>query len=355
VDTENNFVMARVDSLSEFVAAEFTGEILEDLTLTRGEPEGEFGQGNQTNEITIPEHWRWAEYFYGFQGIDEIKWMEDGCGQWHNYVVGWHAHDMIEYLMKFGGDYSRLVLRGKADRPGPVTVNIYVDGIYKVTATWDKDENCNQDVVADIPGIPYCTHAIAVEFVDDYWDRWAGADGDRNLYLDGLRVTQSPGKMSSLTGGQPQGYFGCGEQTDEAGEPGLWRWAEYFYGFKGIDEIKWMKDGRGDWHNYVIGWHQGDLAEYLMKFGGDCDRLILRGKADRPGPVKVNIYVDGVYKVTAKWDKDNNCNQDVEVHIPGIPYGTHAIAVEFAEDYWDRWGGADGDRNLYLDGLRVIP
>jgi len=99
-----------------------------------------------------------------------------------------------------------------------------------------------------------------------------------------------------------------------------------------------------------MGWHQGDLIEYLMKFGGDYSRLVLRGIADRPGPVELEIYIDGQYKARAAWDNNNDCNQDAAVEIGGISYDTHAIAVKFVNDYYNP---SMGDRNFYLDGLKV--
>lgn|GEM_PF-7079762 len=154
----------------------------------------------------------------------------------------------------------------------------------------------------------------------------------------------------TLTDGKPVGSFGSGAQTAEVTEPGQWRWAENFYGSKGIDQIKWMRDGRGQWHNYAIGWHKNDLAEYLMKFGGQYNRLILRGIADKPGPVQLGIYVDAKKVTTATLNASNNSNQDVKLKIEGIPYGTHAIAVKFENDKYKK---GRYDRNMYLDGLKV--
>jgi hypothetical protein len=322
-------------------------------SLTSGEPKGPFGAGGQTDEVTPPGTWRWAEWFYGFRDIDEIKWMKDGCGQWHNYAIGWHENDLAEYLMKFGGDCNRLIVRGRADRPGPVPLRIYIDGEVQATVEWNRNNNCNQDVVVEIPGLVYGTHAIAVEFAEDQWDPHGGADGDRNMYLDGLLVMESVEGIPSITGGEPKGSFGAGGQTDEVTPPGTWRWAEWFYGFRDIDEIKWIEDRCGERHNYAIGWHQNDLAEYAMKFGGRYRYLILRGIDDAPAPVIVNIYVDGDHKATARWTTGDGATRDVAVEIRDIPYGTHAIAIEFAEDFWIPEGGADQDRNLYLDGLLV--
>ncbi len=174
-------------------------------SITGGEPRGSFGSGGQTDEVTEPETWRWSEWFYGHQHIDQIAWLAgtDICGlrqqmynyafaapkqQMHNYAIGWHQNDLAEYLMKFGGNYSRLTLRGIADRPGPVELEIFIDGNYAAAAVWDNDNDCNQDVAVEIAGIPYGTHAIAVKFVNDYYS--PGTGEDRNFYLDGLRVTQ---------------------------------------------------------------------------------------------------------------------------------------------------------------------
>jgi murein DD-endopeptidase MepM/ murein hydrolase activator NlpD len=176
-----------------------------------------------------------------------------------------------------------------------------------------------------------------------------GFTGQYRAYVDDLRVFMDDvGMESSLTNGRPKGAFGSGGQTDEVTEPETWRWSEWFYGHQGIDLIAW-KEVCGERHTYAMGWHQGDLIEYLMKFGGDYDRLVLRGIADRPGPVELQVFVDGVHEATAYWDHNDDCNQDVAVKIPDIPYGTHAIAVRFANDKND----SSGDRNFYLDGLRV--
>jgi len=180
------------------------------------------------------------------------------------------------------------------------------------------------------------------------------ARGAHSNYFLVIQPDERPpetGSFFSLTGGVPVDRLGSGGQTDAVTEPGQWRWAENYYGYKGIDRIKWKRDRCGRWHNYAIGWHRGDLAEYLMKFGGRYNNLILRGIADRPGPVTVAIYVDAEKVATAEFDNNDNCNQDVAVRIDGIAYGTHAIAVKFVNDRYKR---NRYDRNLYLDGLKAI-
>jgi murein DD-endopeptidase MepM/ murein hydrolase activator NlpD len=177
-----------------------------------------------------------------------------------------------------------------------------------------------------------------------------GFTGQYETYVDDFRIFYN--NVVSLTDGNPKGIFGSGAQTDEVTEPNNWRWSEWFYGHQGIDRIAWMYDSCGGNYNYVIGGHQNDLVEYLMKFGGQYSRLVLRGMASRPGPVEMEIYVDGQYRGKTAWDADNGCNQDVAVEIKGIPYGTHAIAVKFVNDYSP---GGGIDRNFFLDGLYVAP
>jgi hypothetical protein len=156
---------------------------------------------------------------------------------------------------------------------------------------------------------------------------------------------------NSLTGGMPREPFGSGEQTDQVTEPGQWRWAEHYYGYQGIDRIRWQQDGCGKWHNYVIGWHQNDLVEYLMKFGGPYNKLVLRGIADKPGPVELAVYIDGEPVATVELDGNDDCSQDVTVAVDHIDFGTHAVAVQFVND---RYRKNQFDRNMYLDALRVI-
>lgn len=160
-------------------------------SLTDGKPNGSSGSGGHTDQVTEPGQWRWAEDYYGHKGIDRIQWRKDRCGRWHNYAIGWHQNDLIEYLMKFGGRYNKLILRGIADRPGPVTVAVYVDAERMATVQFDDNDNCNQEVAVEIEGIDYGTHAIAVKFVNDRYKR---NRYDRNLYLDALRVTGSDRK-----------------------------------------------------------------------------------------------------------------------------------------------------------------
>jgi hypothetical protein len=209
---------------------------------------------------------------------------------------------------------------------------LYVDGSLKLNKWIDQAPTT---YTIDVP-LSAGNHTIRM----DYYENGGGAVAKLSWKL-----------TSNLTGGEPKGAFGAGGQTDAVTEPGSWRFAEWFYGHRGIDQIASRTDACGAAHTYAMGWHGEDLAEYLMKFGGDYDQLVLRGIADRPGPVNLAIYIDGQYRATASWNNNNDCNQDVTVKITGISYGTHAIAVKFTNDYYDPT--ANADRNLYLDALVV--
>lgn len=160
---------------------------------------------------------------------------------------------------------------------------------------------------------------------------------------------------TSLTGGAGPSSMGSGSKTGAVGPAQTWRWSENYWGLRGIDAIAWQVDAAGVNHNYVMGWHGLDAAEYRMQLGqsGSNNDLGLVGKADRPGPVILNVYNDGHYDETYRWDANNNVNQTKWDVIWGYngAVGARQIAVEFALDYYT--GPGDGDRNLYLDGLGI--
>lgn len=67
--------------------------------------------------------------------------------------------------------------------------------------------------------------------------------------------------------------------------------------------------------------------------------------------MQVEIYVDGRYWTTASWDHDSDTDQHLDVPLWDVPFGTHAVAVRFVNDYWNP--GAGEDRNLYLEALKA--
>jgi len=159
---------------------------IEFTSLTNGLPKESLGAGRQTDEVTEPNNWRWSEKYYGYHCIKDIVNQPDACGAEHIYVIGVNNNATVEYRMKFGDEYSTLVLLGIADAPAPVEMEIFVDGILKSKATWNNGDNCNELSYVSIPDIVFGVHAIAIRFSNDFYDSGKGID--RNFYLDGLMV-----------------------------------------------------------------------------------------------------------------------------------------------------------------------
>jgi parallel beta-helix repeat protein len=159
---------------------------IEFTSLTNGLPKESLGAGRQTDEVTEPNNWRWSEKYYGYHCIKDIVNQPDACGAEHIYVIGVNNNATVEYRMKFGDEYSTLVLRGIADAPAPVEMEIFVDGVLKSKATWNNGDNCNELSYVSIPDIVFGVHAIAIRFSNDFYDSGKGID--RNFYLDGLMV-----------------------------------------------------------------------------------------------------------------------------------------------------------------------
>ena len=168
-------------------------------------------------------------------------------------------------------------------------------------------------------------------------------------------VIDVPRPAPNLTAGLPLGTFQDGIQTNEVTPPGVWRRAEFYYGMRGLNLVQ-LRESCGVARVYAAGFQSDDVAEYLMMFGEDAtrtaNRLVLRGIADGPGPVEMRIYVDGVLRSVATFEGGHETLDEAEVFIPGVPYGVHAIAVEFANDLFD--DARDVDRNMWLDGLKVV-
>ncbi|MCB1034159.1 MAG: hypothetical protein KDD47_10040, partial [Acidobacteria bacterium] len=97
------------------------------------------------------------------------------------------------------------------------------------------------------------------------------------------------------------------------------------------------------------------FPETPMLFGG----LSAEFEGGQPRLYNTAFLTDGEGRVTAHYDKtylldaNNNINQTKwnVIHNWGSA-GAHQIGIEFLIDAYTG-GGADGDRNLYLDGLGV--
>ncbi len=199
-------------------------------SFTLGEPQGTFGAGFQSDDVTEPGNWRWSEKYYGFIGIDDISEWTDSCGDPHIYAAGFSQHDLLEYRMKCGGEYSKLIVRGLADSPGPVNFNVYIDGQLNGKGSWDRADNCNQEVSIMLREVPFGTHYVAIEFTNDFYDGVL----DRNMYLDGLKAEATGTSiyvgddLKSIVNASPPGATFYLRATNLSGMPGVHRLQQIF-------------------------------------------------------------------------------------------------------------------------------
>jgi hypothetical protein len=327
-------------------------------SITKGEGPDAFGSGVKTREVTAAGDWRWSEYYYGIRRIKDILWQKDSTGADHNYVVGSTEGSAAEYKMEIGGDYRYLDVIAKADKPAPVYLRIYIDGHPRGTAAIDNGNNANQTVTVDLGEFPFGVHYVAVEFINDFWDGTRGnPDGDRNMYLDGLHASET-GRApldvnKSITKGLGPDELGSGYKINYAIPAGVLVLSEFYFGGRDIGDIRWENDSNNESHNYVVAYTSGAVAEYKMELGGEFKTLALTGKADQPGPVNFRVYVNGVSVGVVSLNANNNANQTVTLDLGNRPFGVYFVAVEFINDAWDGTGNEDGDRNMFLDTVRV--
>ncbi len=259
-------------------------------SLTNGLPKGTFGAGYQTDEVTNATFWRWSEKYYGFLQLAGIVELTDQCGGSHIYTYGEASGATVEYLMKFGGEFSQLVLRGIADRPSPVLLEVYIDGELKTTAQWIKGDLCNELAYVKVYGIEYGTHAIAIRFINDLWDPDQGID--RNFYLDALMVipTEEEGmpvyvgdNIQGAVSDNPEGTTFIIKNSDRSGNKGIHRikpvipkHGNSFIGEEGsvlsgavlLDNWReegqyWVHDGPDGLHNEI--YHAGECITFYTE------------------------------------------------------------------------------------------
>ncbi|MFZ4661404.1 MAG: hypothetical protein ACOYNY_30630, partial [Caldilineaceae bacterium] len=161
-------------------------------SMTNGTAPYSLANGTHTTSNTLAGSARQAESYYGFASMDLIT--SNPFNQPGRYIIGYNRGAKVEYRMEFGGVYQYLYLIGIADRPGPIEMNIYVDGYYKRKLSWSNNNNARHLVVGAIPGITLGTHIIAIEFANDAITCTPTTlpDCDRNFYLDVLAALNVP-------------------------------------------------------------------------------------------------------------------------------------------------------------------
>lgn len=95
-----------------------------------------------------------------------------------------------------------------------------------------------------------------------------------------------------------------------------------------------------------------------MSFGGrHQNTLKITGIDDNPPPVTVKVYVDGIYQFQMSWTIGGNVNRQIS-HVLGtsgqFSAGTHAVAIEFVNDYFVSPFTSEFDRNMYLNYILIV-
>jgi len=149
-----------------------------------------FGLGAKNLNVTNVWDSREAEDYSGLQHIEAIANYTTSDGQNKRYVAGWHQDDAVELIMQVTTNPFWLHVIGISDKPGPVTMNIYVDGTYRGQMSLTHNDNARHLTIAtfNIAGIATNKpHTIAVEFANDY--STGSGDNDRNFFIDLIGIT----------------------------------------------------------------------------------------------------------------------------------------------------------------------
>jgi hypothetical protein len=178
-----------------------------------------------------------------------------------------------------------------------------------------------------------------------------------------------PQPLNSLTGGRvldengnPESLLANTSRSDQAVQPGETHQAEVIWGSRGIDWAGSRVESCNAGKVHIAGWHQGDLAEYLVNFPSSSQSYMLNviGLPDDPNPVQVNVYIDGNRYGQIAWnDSDPRCNEgeggsSQKIEIRGYQ-GVHAVAFQFANDWSSTcspWRD-DCDRNFWFDYFKL--
>jgi len=215
-------------------------------------------------------------------------------------------------------------------------------------------------------------HASPPDAPKSLWDgdiaHMTGVDYNRRSKVLTCSTPPSPtppSTLDSLTGGRvldesgnPESPVGNMSPTTAAVQPGETRQAEHYWGLRGIDWAGTRGESCNAGRVHIAGWHQGDLAEYLVNFPSSSQSYTLNviGLPDDPNPVQVNVYIDGSYYGQISWNDGNpRCNEgeggsSQKIEMRGFE-GVHAVAFQFANDWSSTcspWRD-DCDRNFWFD------
>jgi hypothetical protein len=191
---------------------------------------------------------------------------------------------------------------------------------------------------SDIPG-------LAVDMTN-YGYTQSMVNGTAAFYTQG---NQPPFQTSVPNGGA---------RTDAVTAEGVSRQAESYWGFVHMVSVGGDPHPEPEPGTYIKGTGKGDKVEYLYSFGGHTNTLRISGIDDHPAPVRVNIYIDGKFVFEMNWVSGDDTRRQISRQLTRTwPAATHAVAIEFVEDYFVSGCAPDNpepcDRNLFLDNFLI--
>lgn len=252
------------------------------------------------------------------------EWFINGVSRW---LQSSSAFTGPTNRLETGMEVQSYTFRAETATTGGIHFQVTIGGLYYPVDVWNPDTGDSTPeryYIYITPGIPST--------------QWTYGYG-----------------LPSLTNWNGAQTFGLGHKDVLMSPTGDVREAELYAGYFGIDNIVWKTTSDGLSNIYVVAWNQWDRVEWVMEIPSNPFRFHLIGVSDKPGPVLINVYVDGVYRAQVSLAHDDNARHLViqDITVPGLKtHHAHAIAVEFANDYYG--GGGDLDRNMFVDVTAIL-
>jgi hypothetical protein len=204
-----------------------------------------------------------------------------------------------------------------------------VGGVQTATASHGGGQWQDVTVNGDFGG---GAHTVSVQFVNDAWGGWSGAD--RNLYVQSVDINDQ-----HIAGNTATNNAAAGAETADPSAAVM------------------VVNGSADFHTdggVVSGSSQGDGSSASGSAGGSSTLTLHVSGDEWYGNAQFTVSVDG-HQVggvqTATANHGGGETQDVTLTGDFGSLGPDKVDVNFINDAWGGWSGAD--RNLYVQSLDI--